>query len=81
MKGRVKFASPLVLGRRVVTLEALWGFRFFLEDFWVCVCVWGGALGFGAAAFRNGWRGRKPWALCSVFSVSKISGLEFPKLT
>lgn len=47
----------------------------------VCVCVWGGALGFGAAAFRNGWRGRKPWALCSVFSVSKISGLEFPKLT
>lgn len=39
MKGRVKFASPLILGRRVVTLDALWGFRFFLEDFWVCAGV------------------------------------------
>lgn len=39
MKGPVKFASPLILGRRVVTLEALWGFRFFLEDFLVCVGV------------------------------------------
>lgn len=44
------------------------------------VCV-GGPSGLGAAAFRNGWRGRKPWALCSVFSDSKISGLAFPKLT
>lgn len=32
-------------------------------------------------SFRNGWLGRKPWALCSVFADSKISGLAFPKLT
>lgn len=40
MKGRVNFASPIVLGRQVVSyfggIMALWGFRFFLEDFWVC---------------------------------------------
>lgn len=53
------------------------GFRFFLEDFWVCR----GAPRARRGSFRNGWRGRKPWALCSVFADSKISGLAFPKLT
>lgn len=45
------------------------------------VC-WGGPPGQARrGSFRNGWRGRKPWALCSVFADSKISGLAFPKLT
>lgn len=42
------------------------------------VCLRGGAR---RGSFRNGWRGRKPWALCSMFADSKISGLAFPKLT
>lgn len=78
MKGRVKFASPLVLGRPSSYFGGIIGIQV-LPGGLLGVCV--GAPRLGAAAFRNDWRGRKPWALCRVFADSKISGLTFPKLT